>query len=122
MTATFDSSAWIALFRGEDAAKQIQKITASTEIIYTSAVSLLEIRSACERIKMPWEKPIGYIAKRAKIVPADSEICLLAAEKKITHKLHTVDAIIYATSAKTEAVIYTKDRDFENNDGVELIE
>ncbi len=121
MTATFDSNAWIELFGGSRAAERLKKIVSSPETIYTSAVSLFEIRNFCESNGKPWEEPLGYIRKRSKIVPADEKICLLASEQKKLHKLHALDAIIYATALHTSSTLMTADRDFERIAGVEMI-
>ncbi len=121
MTATFDSSAWVELFSASMNADKIKAITSTKEIIYTSTVSLLEVKIFCERIGRDSKQPIEFIKKRSKVVPADAEICLLAADQRTRHKLHTVDAIIYATALQTESTLYTRDGHFENAAGVEMI-
>lgn len=72
-------------------------------------------------MKQDWKAPIEFIRKRSKIVPADENICIKAAEVRQAFKLHTVDAIIYATALQTGTTLYTKDGDFENVPGVQML-
>jgi PIN domain. len=45
MIATFDSSVWIEYFAGSEKGKSLKDIVDSTEIIYTPAICLLEIKA-----------------------------------------------------------------------------
>jgi len=59
--------------------------------------------------------------ERSFIVPLDKEVALLAADMKQKHKLHTIDAIIYATSQHKGLTLVTGDQHFRDLPGVEMI-
>jgi predicted nucleic acid-binding protein len=64
---------------------------------------------------------LELIIERSFIIPLDTEIALEAAEIKQKYKLHTVDAIIYATSQHKRLTLVTGDAHFKGLPNVEII-
>ena len=64
---------------------------------------------------------LRYIIDRSFIVYLDEKIALYAADVKQKYGLHTVDAIIYATSKIKNLKLLTGDLHFKSLPDVELI-
>ncbi|MBS7654993.1 PIN domain-containing protein [Candidatus Bathyarchaeota archaeon] len=93
----------------------------SSEPIYVPSICLTEIKSRYLREgKNPTER-IKLIIERSFIIPLNIEIALLAAEIKQKYKLHTVGAIIYATSKYKNLTLITGDQHFRDLPNVEMI-
>ncbi len=91
------------------------------EPLYTPSVCLTEIKFRYMKDKKDPATRIDLIVERSFIVPLDKEIALLAADVKQKHKLHTIDAIIYATTQRRDLTLVTGDQHFEGMAGVEVI-
>jgi len=117
----FDSFAWIEYFKGSKRAMPIKTHVDSGLPIYTPTICLTEIKSKyLEEGKAPKER-IDFILERSLTVELDSEIALLASDFKKEFGLHTVDAIIYASSQSKGLPLVTGDAHFRNLPQVELI-
>jgi len=114
MTVTLDSSAWIEYFSGSELGAIVKKYVDESETIYTSSITLLEIKSKYMKEGKEWKEQIGFICDRSAIVDVDSDAALLSAEFRNKYRLHTIDAIIYATSRITKTKLVTKDQDFKD--------
>jgi PIN domain. len=121
MIATFDSSVWIEYFAGSEKGKSLKDIVDSTEIIYTPAICLLEIKAKYMKEKHEYRSRIEFICSRSDIIDVDSEVALKGAEMKIEHELYTVDALVYAAARYKNSILFTADHHFERLDKVELI-
>ena len=93
-----DSFAWMEYFMGSKRGTKIRDYVDGNETLYLPSVCLTEIRSRYLREKKDPVSRINLIIERSLIIPLDQEIALLAADIRQKHKLHTIDAIIYATS------------------------
>jgi len=127
MTASryvIDSSVWLSYFLSPDV--DIAGIIDSPEnTLFTSAVSLLEVKRRLIRLKKGGSQiqaALEFMLANSLIVDADCDLCLDAADICVADGLHTVDAMIYACAKKTGSTLATGDRDFEGLADVELIE
>lgn len=59
--------------------------------------------------------------ERSYIIPLNEKIALLAADIKQKYKLHTIDAIIYATAQYKGLILVTGDQHFKGLPNVEII-
>lgn len=91
------------------------------EPAYTPSICLTEIKSRYLRDKKDPKTRIDLILERSFIIPLDEEIALLAANIKQKYKLHTIDAIIYATSQHKNLTLVTGDLHFKGLPSVEII-
>jgi predicted nucleic acid-binding protein len=116
-----DSFAWIEYFMGSERGARVKGYVEGSEPIYTASICLTEIKSRYLRDKKDPTTRVKFIIERSFIVPLDEEIALLAAELKQKYGLHTIDAIIYATSQSRNLVLVTGDRHFKGLPNVEMI-
>ena len=116
-----DSFAWIEYFRGSRRGAKVRDYVEGDEPLYTPSVCLTEIKSRYLRDKKDPSTRIELIIERSIIVALDREIALSAADVKQKHKLHTIDAIIYATAQRRGLTLVTGDQHFRGIPNVEMI-
>ena len=116
-----DSFAWIEYFMGSKRGTKVRDYVEGSEPLYLPSVCLTELRSRYLREKKDPTTRINLIIERSFIVPLDKEMTLLAADMKQKHKLHTIDAIIYATSQHKGLTLVTGDQHFKDLPEVEMI-
>lgn len=116
-----DSFAWIEYFIGSNRGAKVKGYVESKEPLYTPSICLTEIKSRYLRDGKDPTTRIELIAERSFIVPLNQEIALLAADIKQKHKLHTVDAIIYATAQHKNLTLATGDQHFKDLPNVNII-
>lgn len=118
---TLDSFAWIEYFIGSNRGRPVRNHVEQEEPLYTPAVCLTEIKWRYLRDgKDPTER-IDLITDRSLIIPIDSEIALSAADVKKRYNLHTIDAIIYASSQFKKTTLISGDQHFKGLPNVEII-
>ncbi len=110
----FDSFAWIEYFAGTERGMKVKNIIDDAEIIYTPSVCLTEIKAKYLREGKNPTKRVNFMGDRSVITPIDKDIALKAAEMKIEHKLHTIDALIYATASVKRGELVTGDAHFKD--------
>lgn len=117
-----DSSAWLSYFFATS--EMTKRIIESEDILYTSVVSIFEIKRKLlrEGINQDFEDVFGFIKSRSIIINLDDAISLKAADISINQKLHALDALIYSTAIVMNADLVTADSDFKDLDNVLLIE
>ena len=108
-TKFLDSSVWLAYFLSAD--EKARDIIEDECIIYTSVISLLEIRrklikSGIDNLRM--QMLLDFIKKRGLFIPVTEDICFEAA----VHKLPAIDSIIYTSAMKNNSHLFTYDNDF----------
>ena len=116
-----DSSAWLSYFFGQS--PKVKKIIESEEILYTSVISLFEIKRKFlkeEGIK-DVDKALNFIRERSIVVELNEKIAEQASEISFKNRLHAIDSLIYATAIDVNAMLITGDKDFEGMDKVVLI-
>lgn len=59
--------------------------------------------------------------RRGRIVELSEELAMAAAREGIHRGLPLADGVIYATTRRLGATLWTQDRDFEGLPGVELV-
>lgn len=57
---------------------------------------------------------ITQFMEQGQVIPIDVKIAELAVNLSIKHKLAMADALIYATTRRQNATLWTQDADFEN--------
>jgi len=121
MNVTFDSSAWIEYFSGSELGQIARSYVDGEHEIYTSSISLMEIKSKYQRENMPWNDRIKFIIERSSIVEIDDTLALAAADFRTSSGLHSIDAIIFATSTLTKSRLVTKDGHFKDMKNVIML-
>lgn len=116
-----DSFAWIEYFMGSKRGVKVRDYVENREPLYVPSICLTEIRSKYLREKRDPASRIALIVDRSFIIPLTMEIALLAADIKQRHKLHTIDAVVYATSQHRKLALVTGDQHFKELPDVEMI-
>jgi predicted nucleic acid-binding protein len=122
MNVTFDSSAWIEYFAGSELGQIVRSYIDDKNVIYTSSISLMEIKSKYQREKMHWNDRIKFIMESSIIVEMDDTLALAAADFRTKSGLHSMDAIIYATASLTKSKLITKDTHFKTLKNVIMLD
>jgi predicted nucleic acid-binding protein len=118
-----DTSAWIEILVGSKAGSHIdQRKNDAGEIIVPTIVQLELAKWALREHSL--QKADDLIAHTSEllVVPLDTGIAFSAATLSRDHKLHTTDAIIYATAQLHDALLVTCDAHFKGLEGVEYFE
>jgi predicted nucleic acid-binding protein len=116
-----DSFAWIEYFMGSERGAKVRRYIEGEYPLYTPSICLTEIKSRYLREQKDCTPRINFIVERSFILSLDENIALLAADIKQNHKLHTIDAIIYATALHKKLTLVTGDEHFRNLPNVEMI-
>jgi len=116
-----DSFAWIEYFTGSRRGAKVRDYIEGDEPLYIPSICLTEVKSRYLRDKKDPTTRIEVIIERSFIVLLNKEIALLAADVKQEHKLHTIDAIVYATAQHKGLTLVTGDQHFAGIPNIEMI-
>jgi len=116
-----DSFAWIEYFMGSKRGAKVRDYIEGYEPLYTPSICLTEIKSRYLREQKDPTTRINLITERSFITSINKEPALLAADIKQKHRLHTIDAIIYAVAQHKNLTLVTGDQHFKNLPNVEMI-
>ena len=117
-----DSSAWLSYVYAENL--EIRNVVESEDFLFTSVLSLFEIKLKLLKDKKDVslvQKSLEFIRKRSLVLPVNEEISEDAAEFSLKHKLSAMDALIYTSSLKQQAILVTLDNDFRGLKNVEIL-
>ena len=117
-----DSSAWLSYFFATS--EQAKKIIESNSMLYTSVISIFEIKRKLIRdgLEGDLEEVLFFIENRSIVINLDEVISRSAADLSIHYKLHAMDALIYASAKAMDSELVTADSDFEKLDDVMIIQ
>ena len=118
-----DSSLWLEYFASGVYFETINKLLSEPEKIIIPSIIIAELykKKSTERNE---ETAIIYTAqlKTYKIIDLDFELSILAAINGRKLKLPMADSIIYATTLKYDAQLYTMDKHFNKLNNVNYLE
>jgi predicted nucleic acid-binding protein len=117
-----DSSAWLSYLFATS--KQVKKIIESNSMLYTSVISIFEIKRKLMRdgFEGDLEAVLTFVEDRSIVINLDEDISRSAADFSIQHKLHAMDALIYASAKAMDSELVTADSDFENLSDVLIVQ
>ena len=118
-----DSSIWVSYFIASTP-EVADAIDSEENLLYTSAVTLHEVKRKLLRMKYTRaqaDRVICFIIENSIIIPVDKNIALQSVTHCIEHKLHTIDAIIYETSQQSNCTLITGDNDFKKLKNTNII-
>ena len=114
-----DTCIWIEAFAGTPAGVRYQPLLASPQDLVVSTMVIFELRKWLLRnLTEPAADQIMVILHSTSIVAPDESTALHAAELCVAHKLHALDALIYATALSANAELVTCDAHFKGLPGV----
>ena len=109
-----DSSAWLSYFAGDKNAEEFAAAIEDIEKLLVPSITLTEVFKCImrQRDENAALEGIAHM-EQGRVVPLDSSLVIDAAVFGLKYKLPLADSIIYATSNKFGAVVWTQDADFE---------
>jgi len=118
---TFDSWAWVEYFRGSRSGETVRAILESDEVLSTPSVSLAELKLKYLAERRDPSERLQFIKSRTSIVPVDASVAEDAADLKLEHHLHMVDALVLASALHVGGELVTGDRHFRGVPGVVML-
>lgn len=114
-----DSSAWLAYLADEPGAAHFSTAIEDTANLVVPTVCLLEVFKVIARQRDEGDALQAIaLMQQARVIDLDANLAVLAAKASLDHKLPLADAIVYATGALVDAIIWTQDEDFDSLPGV----
>ncbi|HEV8361200.1 MAG TPA: type II toxin-antitoxin system VapC family toxin [Candidatus Thermoplasmatota archaeon] len=109
-----DSWAWIEYFKGSRPGQKARTYIDGEEDAIISAINAAEVyRWVLREYDEPTaEEYRGVLKARARLMPVDEPLAILAAQARAAHGWGLGDAIVYATARLHDARILTGDPDF----------
>lgn len=109
-----DSSAWLECLDGGPNVKHFGPILRKLPDLIIPAIVLTEVRKvALKQRNLSLANDVTKSMREGIIIPADTEISILAADLFSQHQLALADSIIYATALTHKATLWTQDEDFQ---------
>lgn len=118
-----DTSLWVEAIGDGKLARVAKEVLLPLSDCIVPTIVQYEVAKWCNR-EMSAEKAEAAVTLTTEclVVPLDSAIAIEAAILSYRLKLHTTDAIIYATAQLAGAKLYTSDAHFKGLAGVEYFE
>ncbi|MGA9575048.1 MAG: type II toxin-antitoxin system VapC family toxin [Lysobacterales bacterium] len=109
-----DSSAWLSYFAGDKNADEFAAAVEDIEKLLVPSITLTEVFKCImrQRDENAALEGIAHM-EQGRVVTLDSSLAIDAAVFGLKYKLPLADSIIYATSNKFGAVVWTQDADFK---------
>jgi predicted nucleic acid-binding protein len=114
-----DSSCWIEYLLDSSIGAAVSHIIEKPSCLIIPVITLYEVYK-----KLLREKDDVYAAnvieymKRGKVINLDSELSVFSANTSQKYKLPMADSIVYATSIRHNAILWTCDKHFEDIPGI----
>jgi predicted nucleic acid-binding protein len=118
---TFDSWAWVEYFKGSPEGAIVRTIIEGTEVLFTPAICLAEIKAKFIAENKDPEERLQFIKSRTSIIDINSEVAEDAADLKMQHRLHMVDALVLACARACDSELITGDKHFRGVPRVTLL-
>jgi len=115
-----DSSVWIEYFFNN----KYKDLLDSSNILYLSSLSLFEITKKLKKEKVAPTKikiVVEFIKRKSIIIPITTEIAEAAVEISLKSSLPMADSLIYASSRKCKAHLFTCDNDFRGLEEITIL-
>lgn len=114
-----DSSCWLEYFAGSEVGERVSKPIEELKKLLVPSITLYEVFKKL-LIELDEDKALFAIAhmKQGKVIELNSDLAVFAAQISKENKLAMADSIIYATTKKYNAVLFTQDHHFEGLENV----
>ena len=115
-----DSSCWLEYFAGTDVGEQISSVIEDFVNLIVPSITIYEVFKKL-LIELDEDRAIFAVAhmKQGKVIALDSDMAIYSAKIGKEYKLAMADSIIYATSKKFKAILWTQDKHFKSLDSVQ---
>ncbi|MDR3303752.1 MAG: type II toxin-antitoxin system VapC family toxin [Treponema sp.] len=109
-----DSSFWIEFFKGNLKGTPLSELIKHNELLYVPTIVIYEV---FKKLMVDTTEEIASAAivqmRKGIVVDLDSDLALNAAYISREQKLPMADSIIYATTLRYNATLWTQDKHFE---------
>lgn len=118
-----DSSCWLEFFAGSKVGDKVAPIIENTHELLLPSIILYEVFKKI-LIELDEDKALLAIAhmKQGTVIELDSALAVYAAKIGKDFQLAMTDSIIYATSKKYNARLWTQDKHFKSLENVTYFE
>jgi predicted nucleic acid-binding protein len=117
-----DTCVWIEALADTPTGRAYQPLLAAPQNLLVSTLVIYELRKWLARTLAPdAADQVMVVLLTAKVVVPDESIALHAAELSLTHQLHALDALIYATALNENAELVTCDAHFKGLPQVDYV-
>lgn len=109
-----DSSCWLEYFSGSKVGERVSSVIENTDELIVPSIIVYEVFKKL-LIELNEDSAIFAIAhmKQGKVIDLDSSIAILAAKLGKEYQLAMAVSIIYATTRKNNAILWTQDKHFK---------
>ncbi len=109
-----DSSCWLEYFSGSKIGDKVSEIIEDVDNLLVPAITLYEVFKKL-LVEVDEDRALFAVAhmKQAKVIDLDSDLAIYAAQTGKEFGLAMADSLIYATSRKHKARLYTSDKHFK---------
>lgn len=116
-----DSSAWLSFFAGDKYAALFVDVIADADHLLVPSITITEVFKSVLR-QRDEESALTAIAhmRTGRVVALAADIAIDAGKYSVLYKLPLADSIIYATTRKHRATLWTQDSDFQGLPDVKL--
>lgn len=118
-----DSSIWLEYFAGSSVGDKVSDIIEDIDTLLVPSITLYEVFKKIQS-ELDEDKALLAIAhmKQGAIIDLDSDLAIYSAIVGKEYKLAMADSIIYATSKKHNAILWTQDKHFKDLPNVRYFE
>jgi predicted nucleic acid-binding protein len=118
-----DSSLWLEYFAGNIRGTPVSDVIKNLKSVYVPAIIIYEVfkKLLLEKNENGALVAIAHM-RQGTVVNLDVELALSAAKFSKEYKLPMADSIIYATTIKNHAVLWTQDSHFNGLESVNYFE
>ncbi len=113
-----DSSGWLEYFADSDRANLFAKPIEDTENLIIPSISIYEV---FKKLLLGFNEDIALTAiahmQMGQIIDLDQDLSMTAARISVEEKIPMADSIIWATSLRYKATLWTQDEDFSKLKG-----
>lgn len=110
-----DTCVWVEAILGSVTGERFQSILRDKQNLLVPHLIQFELRRwALREFDEARADDIVLATREARVVPTSEAVALLAAEVIVRHKLHALDALIYATALQHDAQLVTCDAHFKD--------
>lgn len=118
-----DSSCWLEYFSGSPVGDDIAPVIENTKELIVPSIILYEV---FKKILLEMDEDNALLAvahmKQGIVIELDSDLAINAAKIGKENKLPMADSIIYATTKKCDALLWTQDKHFKTLENVRYFE
>ena len=109
-----DSSCWLEYFSGSKIGDKVSGIIEDVDNLLVPAITLYEVFKKL-LVEVDEDRALFAVAhmKQAKVIDLNSDLAIYAAQTGKEYGLAMADSLIYATSRKFKARLYTSDKHFK---------